>query len=219
MKNDQQMTDQPSPDSGGEDPRTAFGDAVTALTDSLDFHDNRPVRWNAGRDMNIARPGASVVIDPAVKGGVPIIMDTDITTPRRRRTRRRTSPRRKQKRAAARRHRPSTAGGFPLRDGPNPPQAVGAHANGPVALRGTGRSRECGQTRRPAPRTAPPPMKHLTKRTRTRRGTPFSAVPRKLRSAQTPHPCTHRPPERKHRRTRRRHKTPRPVNYFNSTVF
>ena len=85
MKNDQQMTDQqmtdqPSPDSGGEDPRTAFGDAVTALTDSLDFHDNRPVRWNAGRDMNIARPGASVVIDPAVKGGVPIIMDTDITT-------------------------------------------------------------------------------------------------------------------------------------------
>ena len=50
------------------------------LIDSLDFHVNRPVRWNAGRDMNIARPGASVVIDPAVKDGVPTIMGTDVTT-------------------------------------------------------------------------------------------------------------------------------------------
>ena len=50
------------------------------LIDSLDFHVNRPVRWNAGRDMNIARPGASVVIDPAVKYGVPTIMGTDVTT-------------------------------------------------------------------------------------------------------------------------------------------
>ena len=80
MKNDPKMTNQLLPDPEDEPARWEFIDVATALIDSLDFHDNRPVRWNAGRDMNIARPGASVVIDPAVKGGVPIIMDTDITT-------------------------------------------------------------------------------------------------------------------------------------------
>ena len=30
--------------------------------------------------MNIARPGASVVIDPAVRDGVPTILGTEVTT-------------------------------------------------------------------------------------------------------------------------------------------
>ena len=80
MKNVPEMIGRllPDPEDGGA--RAAFKDAATVLIYSLDFHVNRPVRWNAGRDMNIARPGASVVIDPAVKDGVPTIMGTDVTT-------------------------------------------------------------------------------------------------------------------------------------------
>ena len=80
MKDDPQTTDRLLPKSDDEFARAPFQDAVTALIDSLDFHVNTPVRWNTGHDMNIARPGASVMIDPAVKAGVPIIMDTDVTT-------------------------------------------------------------------------------------------------------------------------------------------
>ena len=80
MKNDPRVTDRLLPAPEDEDARAESQGAVTALIDSLDFHVNTPVRWNAGRDMNIARPGASVVIDPAVKAGVPIIMGTDVTT-------------------------------------------------------------------------------------------------------------------------------------------
>ena len=80
MKNDPRATDRLLHAPDDEDARAELQGAVTALTDSLDFHVNTPVRWNAGRDMNIARPGASVIIDPAVKADVPIIMGTDVTT-------------------------------------------------------------------------------------------------------------------------------------------
>ena len=53
---------------------------IQRVTVTLDFHVNTPIRWNAGRDMNIAPPGASVMIDPVVKAGVPIIMGMDVTT-------------------------------------------------------------------------------------------------------------------------------------------
>ena len=80
MKNVPEVTGRLLPDPEDRDAGAALKDAATVLIDSLDFHVNRPVRWNAGRDMNIARPGASVVIDPAVKDGVPTIMGTDVTT-------------------------------------------------------------------------------------------------------------------------------------------
>ena len=80
MKNDPQMTDRLLSVPDDETPRAKFTRAITALIDSLGFYVNKPVRWNVGRDMNIARAGASVVIDPAVKADAPIIMGTDVTT-------------------------------------------------------------------------------------------------------------------------------------------
>ena len=80
MKNDPQMTDRLLSVPDDETPRAEFTRAITALIDSLGFYVNKPVRWNVGRDMNIARAGASVVIDPAVKDGVPTILGTEVTT-------------------------------------------------------------------------------------------------------------------------------------------
>ena len=80
MKNDPQMIERLLPTSEDEDAKAEFVDAVTMFTDSLDFDVNTPLRWRAGHDMNIARPGASVVIDPAVRAGVPTILGTEVTT-------------------------------------------------------------------------------------------------------------------------------------------
>ena len=49
MKNVPEMTDRLLPDPEDKGARTEFIDAVTVLIDSLDFHVNRPVWWNALR--------------------------------------------------------------------------------------------------------------------------------------------------------------------------
>ena len=60
--------------------KTEFRESLERFMASVEFQEDTPVRWHAGSDMNVALPGAGIVIDPAVNAGSPTVTGTLITT-------------------------------------------------------------------------------------------------------------------------------------------
>lgn len=59
-----------------------FHQALSRLVDTLEFDGNTPIRWRAGTDMNLALPGADVMIDPEKCDGKPTVAGTRTATSR-----------------------------------------------------------------------------------------------------------------------------------------
>lgn len=62
-----------------ENDELTFQKALAHLRRCIEHDGNTPVLWRAGRDLNIAPPGADIIVAPNLNGGRPTIEGTHIT--------------------------------------------------------------------------------------------------------------------------------------------